>query len=34
LLNEDGAQVSGLVNVTGGAVFDDDERLLPLCSDT
>lgn len=32
LLNEDGAQVSGLVNVTGGAVFDDDERLLPLCS--
>ncbi len=32
LLNEDGALVSGHVSVTGGALFDDDERLLALCS--
>lgn len=32
LLNEDGTLVTGLVTVTGGAVFDENERLLPLCS--
>ncbi len=32
LLNEDGPLVSGHVSVTGGAVFDENERLLPLCS--
>lgn len=32
LLNEDGPTVSGLCQVSGGAVFDSDERLMPLVS--
>lgn len=32
MLNEDGPVVGGVVKVTAGGIFDDEERLLPLIS--